>query len=131
MPLESFRLEQDTAAQNLRAPTDKESPDSVSISFNGSKIEIGLLAEHHRHAPGLAGAFRYAAAGYPAKYSVAAGCLISGLLALALFGYSTFRSQPGRQSDVPVAAGTSNELRVLRALNEEIVSVLPLGAAGA
>ncbi len=50
-----------------------------------------------------------------------------GLLALALFGYSTFRSQPGRQSDVPVAAGTSNELRVLRALNEEIVSVLPLG----
>ena len=51
-----------------------------------------------------------------------------GLLALALFGYSTFRFQPGRQSDASaVPAGTSNELRVLRALNEEIISVLPLG----
>ena len=51
-----------------------------------------------------------------------------GLLALALFGYSTFRFQSGRQSDAaPVPAGTSNELRVLRALNEEIISVLPLG----
>ena len=51
-----------------------------------------------------------------------------GLLALALFGYSTFRFQPGRQSDASaVSAGNTNELRVLRALNEEIVSVLPLG----
>ena len=51
-----------------------------------------------------------------------------GLLALALFGYSTFRFQTGRQSDASaVPAGTNNELRVLRALNEEIVSVLPLG----
>ncbi|WP_163483961.1 hypothetical protein, partial [Klebsiella pneumoniae] len=51
-----------------------------------------------------------------------------GLLALALFGYSTFRFQSGRQSDsTSVSAGTSNELRILRALNEEIISVLPLG----
>ncbi|MDR9963722.1 hypothetical protein KIF59_07485 [Enterobacter cloacae subsp. cloacae] len=36
---------------------------------------------------------------------------------------STFRFQPGRQSDAStVPAGTSNELRVLRALNEEIIS---------
>jgi two-component system sensor histidine kinase RcsD len=36
MPLDSFRLEPDTATQNLRAPQDKESADSVGISFNGS-----------------------------------------------------------------------------------------------
>ena len=40
MPLDSFRLEPDNSTQNMRTPSDKEGPDSVAISFNGSKIEI-------------------------------------------------------------------------------------------
>lgn len=39
MPLDSFRLEPDTTPASARN-ADKESPDSVSISFNSSKIEI-------------------------------------------------------------------------------------------
>ncbi|MBW9380678.1 phosphotransferase RcsD, partial [Escherichia coli] len=109
---------------------------SVSISFNGSKIEIASSLN---------------STGMRLVWQVPFGTLLLdtlqnillldtlqnillplllniGLLALALFGYSTFRFQPGRQSDASaVPAGTSNELRVLRALNEEIISVLPLG----
>lgn len=126
MPLDSFRLEQDTSAQSLRAPTDKESPDSVSISFNGSKIEIA--SSLNTTGMRLVWQVPFGTLLLDTLQNILLPLLLNiGLLALALFGYSTFRSQPGRQSDVPVAAGTSNELRVLRALNEEIVSVLPLG----
>ncbi len=50
-----------------------------------------------------------------------------GLLALALFGYATFRHQPGRSTESTSGNAANNELRVLRAINEEIVSLLPLG----
>lgn len=126
MPLDSFRLEQDTAAQNARAANDKESADSVAITFNGSRIEI---------------ASALASTGMRLVWQVPFGSLMVdtlqnillplllniGLLALALFGYTTFRFQPGRQSDAPLPSAAGKELRVLRALNEEIVSVLPLG----
>ena len=99
----------------------------MAISFNGAKIEIASALN---------------STGMRLVWQVPFGTLLLdtlqnillplllniGLLALALFGYSTFRFQPGRPSETSsVSAGTSNELRVLRALNEEIISVLPLG----
>lgn len=49
------------------------------------------------------------------------------LLATALFGYTTFRHLPVRSTQVAPNLAANNELRVLRAINEEIVSLLPLG----
>ena len=126
MPLESFRLEPDTAVQNLRSPTDKESPDSVAISFNGSKIEIA--SSLNTTGMRLVWQVPFGTLLLDTLQNILLPLLLNiGLLALALFGYSTFRTQPGRQSDLPATTASSNELRVLRALNEEIVSVLPLG----
>jgi len=127
MPLDSFRLEPDSSSQNLRASADKkEGPESATITFNGSKIEIASALN---------------STGMRLVWQVPFGTLLLdtlqnillplllniGLLALALFGYSTFRFQPGRQSESVSSSGSGNELRVLRALNEEIVSILPLG----
>ncbi|MDH6631912.1 UNVERIFIED_ORG: two-component system sensor histidine kinase RcsD [Lelliottia amnigena] len=127
MPLDSFRLEPDSSAQNLGASADKkEGPESATITFNGSKIEIASALN---------------STGMRLVWQVPFGTLLLdtlqnillplllniGLLALALFGYSTFRFQPGRQSESVSSSGSGNELRVLRALNEEIVSILPLG----
>ncbi len=55
--------------------------------------------------------------------------LIIGLLALTLFGFTTFRhfNGRGRQTGTAVSSAANSELRTLRAINEEIVSLLPLG----
>ena len=125
MPLDSFRLEPDTTPVNTRN-ADKESPDSVSISFNSSKIEISSALN---------------STGMRLVWQVPFGTLLLdtlqnillplllniGLLALALFGYTTFRHQPGRTTEVAPNTAANNELRILRAINEEIVSLLPLG----
>jgi two-component system sensor histidine kinase RcsD len=51
-----------------------------------------------------------------------------GLLALALFGFTTFRHYSGRSVvGTAVSSAANSELRTLRAINEEIVSLLPLG----
>ncbi|UWA96807.1 phosphotransferase RcsD [Escherichia coli] len=50
-----------------------------------------------------------------------------GLLALALFGYTTFRHFSSRSTESLPNTAVNNELRILRAINEEIVSLLPLG----
>ena len=127
MPLDSFRLEPDTSTQNMRAASDKEAAESVSISFNGSKIEIA--SSLNSTGMRLVWQVPFGTLLLDTLQNILLPLLLNiGLLALALFGYSTFRFQSGRQSDASaVPAGTSNELRVLRALNEEIVSVLPLG----
>ncbi|AKE59239.1 phosphotransfer intermediate protein in two-component regulatory system with RcsBC [Citrobacter amalonaticus Y19] len=125
MPLDSFRLEPDTTPVSTRNP-DKESPDSVNISFNSSKIEISSVLN---------------STGMRLVWQVPFGTLLLdtlqnillplllniGLLALALFGYTTFRHQPGRTTEVAPNTAANNELRILRAINEEIVSLLPLG----
>ncbi len=49
-----------------------------------------------------------------------------GLLALALFGYTTFRHFSSRSTESLPSTAVNNELRILRAINEEIVSLLPL-----
>ncbi|MCU8652268.1 phosphotransferase RcsD, partial [Escherichia coli] len=46
---------------------------------------------------------------------------------LAVFGFTTFRHYAGKSGETTPSPVISNELRVLRALNEEIVSLLPLG----
>ena len=125
MPLDSFRLEPDTTPASARN-ADKESPDSVSISFNSSKIEISSALN---------------STGMRLVWQVPFGTLLLdtlqnillplllniGLLALALFGYTAFRNQPGRTTEVAPNTAANNELRILRAINEEIVSLLPLG----
>lgn len=126
MTLDSFRLEQDPSQNALRGP-DKEPSDSVTINFNSSRIEISSSLN---------------STGMRLVWQVPFGNLLLdtfqnimlplllniGLLALALFGYSTFRHQTGRKNaaTAPVS-GANNELRLLRAINEEIVSLLPLG----
>lgn len=125
MPLDSFRIEPD-ATQATGRNSEKEAPDSVSISFNGSKIEISSALN---------------STGMRLIWQVPFGTLLLdtlqnillplllniGLLALALFGYATFRHQPGRTTESTSGSAANNELRVLRAINEEIVSLLPLG----
>lgn len=127
MQLDSFRLEPDSSAQNLRTPPDKkESTESASITFNGSKIEIAspLNSTGMR----LVWQVPFGTLLLDTLQNILLPLLLNiGLLALALFGYSTFRFQPGRQSESVSSSGSNNELRVLRALNEEIVSILPLG----
>jgi len=127
MQLDSFRLEPDNSAQNLRTPPDKkESTESASITFNGSKIEIAspLNSTGMR----LVWQVPFGTLLLDTLQNILLPLLLNiGLLALALFGYSTFRFQPGRQSESVSSSGSNNELRVLRALNEEIVSILPLG----
>lgn len=125
MALDSFRLDQADIARGTAA-TDKADPDSVSINFNGSRIEISSLVD---------------STGLQLVWMVPVGTLLLdtlqnimlplllaiGLLALAVFGYTTFRHQPLRQAELPAPSTNSNELHLLRALNEEIVALLPVG----
>ncbi|VYU72971.1 phosphotransferase RcsD [Metakosakonia massiliensis] len=125
MPLESFRLDADTTQNSVRA-SDKESADSVTINFNSSKIEIASPL----NSTGLRLVWQvpFGTLLLDTLQNILLPLLLNiGLLALALFGFTTFRHQPGRQSDNLAPAGNSNELRMMRAFNEEIVSLLPLG----
>ncbi len=125
MTLDSFRLESDPTQTNLRT-TDKEGTDSVTINFNSSKIEIASSL----NTTGLRMVWQvpFGTLLLDTLQNILLPLLLNiGLLALALFGYTTFRHQPGRNSDGLPPAGNSNELRVMRAFNEEIVSLLPLG----
>ena len=122
MSLDSFRLENNDAQLPAKS-ADKEGPDSITINFNGAKIEI---------------ASPLATTDLRLVWQVPLGTLLMdtlqnillplllniGLLALALFGFTTFRQQATR----PVETQSGNgELQILRALNEEIVAQLPLG----
>ncbi|SNY63388.1 phosphotransferase RcsD [Enterobacter sp. CC120223-11] len=126
MALDSFRLEPDPTQKNLRSQ-DKEAADSVRINFNSSRIEIASSVN---------------STGMRLIWQVPLGTLLLdtlqnillplllniGLLALALFGLNTFRHYSGRrQTDTGTSGAANTELRVLKAINEEIVSVLPLG----
>ena len=125
MPLDSFRLEPDGTPASARN-SEKESPDSVSISFNSSKIEISsaLNSTDMR----LVWQVPFGTLLLDTLQNILLPLLLNiGLLALALFGYTTFRHQPGRSTEVAPSSAANNELRILRAINEEIVSLLPLG----
>ncbi len=124
MTLDSFRLDPDTAQTNARTQ-DKDAADSASVNFNSAKIEISSSL----NGTGLRLIWQvpFGTLLLDTLQNILLPLLLNiGLLALALFGYTTFRHQTGRKNDT-APAGTSNELRVMRAFNEEIVSLLPLG----
>ncbi|MGG7444819.1 phosphotransferase RcsD [Kosakonia oryzendophytica] len=125
MTLDSFRLDPDTAQTNARTQ-DKDAADSASVNFNSAKIEISSSL----NGTGLRLIWQvpFGTLLLDTLQNILLPLLLNiGLLALALFGYTTFRHQTGRKNDTLAPAGTSNELRVMRAFNEEIVSLLPLG----
>lgn len=123
MSLDSFQLEPD---ETLSSPltNDKEGPDSVTINFNSARIEIAspLASTHLR----LVWQVPFGTLLMDTLQNILLPLLLNiGLLALALFGFATFRQQAPRAAEA--TAGASNELQTLRALNEEIVALLPLG----
>lgn len=125
MPLDSFHLIPD-ATSTTEHLNEKESPDSVSINFNNSKIEISsaLNSTDMR----LVWQVPFGSLLLDTLQSILLPLLLNiALLALALFGYTTFRHLPARSTEVAPNLAANNELRVLRAINEEIVSLLPLG----
>ncbi|TDT58794.1 two-component system sensor histidine kinase RcsD [Enterobacter sp. AG5470] len=125
MTLDSFRLDPDTAQTNTRTQ-DKDATDSASVNFNSAKIEISSSL----NGTGLRLIWQvpFGTLLLDTLQNILLPLLLNiGLLALALFGFTTFRHQSGRKNDTLAPAGTSNELRVMRAFNEEIVSLLPLG----
>ncbi|MEN0584011.1 MULTISPECIES: phosphotransferase RcsD [unclassified Kosakonia] len=125
MTLDSFRLDPDTTQTNTRGQ-DKETTDSVAVNFNSSRIEISSAL----NGTGLRLVWQvpFGTLLLDTLQNILLPLLLNiGLLALALFGYTTFRQMPGRKADGLATPGASNELRVLRAFNEEIVSLLPLG----
>ncbi|MEJ5071511.1 phosphotransferase RcsD [Enterobacter ludwigii] len=126
MALDSFRLEPDPKQKNLRNQ-DKEAADSVSINFNSSRIEIASSV--NTTGMRLVWQVPFGTLLLDTLQNILLPLLLNiGLLALALFGYNTFRHYSGRrQTENAIPGAANNELRVLKAINEEIVSVLPLG----
>jgi two-component system sensor histidine kinase RcsD len=121
MALDSFQLEPDDSLN--AAQPGKEDPDSVTINFNSARIEITspLGSTHLR----LVWQVPFGTLLMDTLQNILLPLLLNiGLLALALFGYTTFRQQAPRSTETP---GGNGELQVLRALNEEIVALLPLG----
>lgn len=125
MVLDSFRLESDASQSALRT-ADKEMADSASVNFNSSQIEIS--SSLNSTGMRLVWQVPFGTLLLDTLQNILLPLLLNiGLLALALFGYTTFRHQPGRLSENAALPGANNELRMLRAINEEIMSVLPLG----
>ena len=125
MPLDSFHLVPD-ASSTTEHVNEKESPDSVSISFNNSKIEISSALDTTDMR--LVWQVPFGSLLLDTLQNILLPLLLNiALLALALFGYTTFRHLPARSTEVAPNLAANNELRILRAINEEIVSLLPLG----
>lgn len=125
MPLDSFHLVSD-ASSTTEHVNEKESPDSVSISFNNSKIEISSALDTTDMR--LVWQVPFGSLLLDTLQNILLPLLLNiALLALALFGYTTFRHLPARSTEVAPNHAANNELRILRAINEEIVSLLPLG----
>ncbi|HFT6760540.1 TPA: phosphotransferase RcsD [Klebsiella aerogenes] len=128
MSLDSFRLEPDPA-QNGASSADKEAVDNVSVSFNGLRIEITTAI--NTTGMRLVWVVPFSTLLMESLQNILLPLLLTiGLLALTLFGFTTFRNYSGRRtpgsvSTAPTAA--NSELRAQRAINEEIVSLLPLG----
>lgn len=125
MPLDSFHLVPD-ASSTTEHVNEKESPDSVSISFNNSKIEISSALDTTDMR--LVWQVPFGSLLLDTLQNILLPLLLNiALLALALFGYTTFRHLPARSTEVAPNHAANNERRILRAINEEIVSLLPLG----
>ncbi|XXD08848.1 phosphotransferase RcsD [Klebsiella sp. R445] len=127
MLLDNFRIEPDPAQSSATSP-DKEVSDSISIDFNGTKIE--MTTSINTTGMRLIWVVPFGTLIMESLQNVLLPLLlIIGLLALTLFGFTTFRHYGGRtrQTGTGVSAAATSELRTQRAINEEIVSLLPLG----
>ncbi len=128
MSLDSFRLEPDPA-QNGATSSDKEAVDNVSVSFNGLRIEITTAI--NTTGMRLVWVVPFSTLLMESLQNILLPLLLTiGLLALTLFGFTTFRNYSGRRTPGSVStapAAANSELRAQRAINEEIVSLLPLG----
>ena len=127
MPLDNFRIEPDPAQSAVSNP-EKETADSVNIDFNGARIEI--ITSISTTGMRLIWVVPFGSLLLESLQNVLLPLLlIIGLLALTLFGFTTFRhyNGRGRQTGTAVSPAANSELRTLRAINEEIVSLLPLG----
>ncbi|EMM6760317.1 phosphotransferase RcsD [Pluralibacter gergoviae] len=129
MSPDSFRFESDASPLNVRS-NDKETADSVNVSFNGGQIDVSSAV--NSTSMRLIWQVPLGALLLDTLQNILLPLLLNiGLLALALFGYTTFRHYSGggrRRTEAGAAAAPVNgELRALKAINEEIVSLLPLG----
>lgn len=122
MTLERFRLDQDSAQPG----NDREDPDSATINVNSSRVEIASLV-NSTHLK-LVWEVPFAMLLTETLQNILLPLLFNiGLLALAIFGYITFRNQPARQIENHSNNAWQGEMKKRRALNEEIVTLLPLG----
>lgn len=118
----SFRLEPDNRQNNPQL-ADKEQSGHVRIHFHDSHTEIASAIDSTNMR--LLWQLPSATLALDILQNISLPLLCNlVLLALALFGYINFRKLPGSPSDAAVA---SNALSILRAMSEEIVSLLPLG----
>lgn len=127
MSLANFRLEPDPA-QNGTSNPDKEAADIVSINFNGPQIEI--ITTINTTGMRLVWRVPFSELILESLQNILLPLLLNiGLLALTLFGFTTFRHYSGRKSiaGTAVSSAANSELRAQRAIHEEIVSLLPLG----
>jgi two-component system sensor histidine kinase RcsD len=123
MALESFRLQSEDMPQSATG-ADGTPQERVHVFFNGTRIEI--RAPVGSTPLQLVWQVPFGAMTADTLQNILLPLLLNiGLLALALFGYSTFRHAGAPRAAEPNPA--SKELQKLRALNEEIVSLLPLG----
>lgn len=129
MTIDSFRIEPDPS-QNLATTPDKESADHIGITFNGMQIDIAT--DISTTGMQLLWTVPMSTMLLESMQNILLPLLLNiGLLALALFGFTTFRHYKGRShsSGAGLPSAANSELRLLRAINEEIVSLLPLGCS--
>lgn len=122
MSLDSFQLDPNEGQQTTVA-TDKGDTNSVSINFNSARLEI--MAPVATTQLQLVWQVPFGTLMMETLQNILLPLLLNiALLGLAIFGFVTFRQQPQRQAESHPGNG---ELQILRALNEEIVAILPLG----
>ena len=108
MPLDSFRLEPDATATGNN-DNEKEGTDSVSIHFNSTKIEISsaLNSTDMR----LVWQVPYGTLLLDTLQNILLPLLLNiGLLALALFGYTTFRHFSSRSTENVPSTAVNNRI---------------------
>lgn len=102
MSLDSFRLEADPA-QNAANSPDKEAVDNVSVSFNGLRIEITTAI--NTTGMRLVWVVPFSTLLMESLQNILLPLLLTiGLLALTLFGFTTFRHYSGRRNTGSVSA---------------------------
>lgn len=123
MPIDNFRLNTGNNDGNGGNQA-KVGPGSVSVAFNGTGLEIAAPVSSTQLR--LVWQVPVGSLLADALQSILWPLLLNlGLLALALFGYTALRNPKSRAQAAP--ARQDNRLQKLRALNEEIVTLLPLG----